>query len=99
MKAHHCHALGCDNPCPPKWLMCGDCWAQVPKSLQDDVYRTVKLRAKVVNASWAAWWRAQAKAIAHIAFLKEPNTIKRDAYLQREMAFAAKLEVAVGPHE
>ncbi len=91
--SHHCHALGCKAACPPRWLMCGPCWALVPADLQAEVYRTVKMRQKdAINASWAPWWRAQAKAIAHVAFLKAPEAEKRDRYLSRELAFADQLE-------
>lgn len=92
MSDHHCHALGCKQACPPRWLMCRECWASVPKPLQDEVYRTVGLRGSYVDANWAPWWRAQAKAIAHVAFLKAPNEQKRDAYLARELEFADQLE-------
>jgi hypothetical protein len=88
---HHCHALGCRRACPPRWLMCRQCWAQVPADVQAEVYRTVSLRGPSVDASWAPWWRAQAKAIAHVAHIREPNKQKRDAYLEREMAFADTL--------
>lgn len=90
---HHCHALGCKRSCPPAWLMCRSCWRLVPKELQDEVYRTVNLRDRShANATWAPWWRAQARAIAHVAFLKDPNEAKRDAYLARELAAADRLE-------
>lgn len=89
---HHCHALGCKRACPPRWLMCGVCWAKVPADLQAEVYRTVKLRGPRCNATWAPWWRAQAMAIAHVAHLVEPNEAKRDAYLAHALDFAARLE-------
>jgi hypothetical protein len=91
-REHHCHALGCKRACPPRWLMCRPCWSQVPKDIADEVYRTVRLRGPTVDASWAPWWRAQARAIAHVAHLREPNEAKRDAYLARELGFADKLE-------
>ncbi len=87
---HHCHALGCATACPP--LMCGPCWARVPPDLQREVYRTVRLRAEVIDASWAPWWRAQARAIAHVAFLKEPDVARRDDYLARAMSTADRFE-------
>jgi hypothetical protein len=90
--AHHCHALGCKKPCPPRWLMCRWCWAQVPKDIQSEVYRTVAQRGKMIDATWAPWWRAQARAIAHVAHLKEPNERRRDAYLEREMLVADRME-------
>jgi hypothetical protein len=89
---HHCHALGCKRVCPPRWLMCRQCWALVPSDLQAEVYRTVKLRNPDADATWAPWWRAQARAIAHVAFLVHPDVVKRDAYLAREMGFADELE-------
>jgi hypothetical protein len=52
----------------------------------------VALRGPHVDASWAAWWRAQARAIAHVAHLREPNEVRRDAYIAREMAFAKSLD-------
>lgn len=90
--SHHCHALGCKRACPPRWLMCRECWGLVPPVMAADVYRTVKLRGPVVDRTWAPWWRAQARAIAHVAFLKEPNEEKRNAYLAHAMSFAERLE-------
>ena len=92
MSAHHCHALGCKRVCPPRWLMCRECWARVPAEFQAEVYRTVKLRGPSADATWAPWWRAQARAIAHVAFLVSPNDAKRDAYLARAMATADRME-------
>lgn len=90
---HHCHALGCKAACPPKHLMCGPCWSKVPRDIQQEVYRTVELRSPDhIDATWAPWWRAQAKATAHVAHLREPNEPRRDLYLKRELAFADKLE-------
>lgn len=89
---HHCHALGCKAACPPRHLMCGPCWAKVPAPLQAEVYRTVKLRGPDCDASWAPWWRAQAKAIHHVAMLKEPSPAG-DGWLSRAIAFADELEV------
>lgn len=88
---HTCHALGCKRACPPRMLMCGPCWALVPRDLQVEVCRTVKLRGPLIDASWAPWWRAQAKAIAHVAHLTEPNEARRDAYLTSAMKTADKM--------
>jgi hypothetical protein len=92
LSEHRCHALGCKETCPPRWLMCACCWAKVPADLQAEVYRTVKLRGSRIDASWAPWWCAQAKAIAHVAMLVEPNKAKRDAYLADSESFASALE-------
>lgn len=72
--------------------MCRTCWSKVPRDIQSEVYATVGKRAKNVDATWAPWWRAQAKAIAHVAFLSAPDVAKRDAYLAREMKIADILE-------
>ena len=64
----------------------------MPVDLQDEVYRTVKLRGPDVDASWAPWWRAQAKAIAHVAFLSHPDVAKRDRYLKHELEIADQME-------
>ena len=92
MADHTCHALGCRNPCPPRHLMCGACWSHVPADLQREVYRTVGARGPTCDASWAPWWRAQARAIAHVAHLREPHERRRDAYIEKADKFAAMLE-------
>lgn len=89
---HHCHALGCNNYCPPRWLMCRTCWSKVPAAMAAEIYRTVGLRGSTVDKTWAPWWRAQAQAIAHVAFLVEPNIEKRDRYLKHALDFANELE-------
>lgn len=90
---HHCHALGCKRKCPPRWLMCKTHWSRVPPDLQREVYRTVKLRdMRSIDETWAPWWRAQAKAIAHVAFLEHPDVEKRNRYLARQMAVADQME-------
>jgi hypothetical protein len=75
--------------------MCKAHWSRVPPELQAEVYRTVKLRGDRTDATWAPWWRAQARATAHVAFLEEPNVQRRDAYLSRELRFAETLEARV----
>lgn len=92
MTTHTCHALGCKRYCPPAHLMCGPCWAQVPRAMQLEVYRTVRLRGPNCDASWAPWWRAQAKAIHAVAMKKEPDDAKGAKWLAHELAVAEKLE-------
>jgi hypothetical protein len=58
--------------------------------MQAEVYRTVKLRGRYVDATWAPWWRAQARAIHHVAMLTAPSP-KGALWLARELAFAEKL--------
>lgn len=74
-------------------LMCRDCWSKVPREIQDEVYATVGKRNKgAIDATWAPWWRAQAKAIHHVAMLKHPDAEMGSKYLAREMDFAKTLE-------
>jgi len=93
MSSHHCHALECKAPCPPKWLFCRPHWALVPKPLQDEVYRTVVLRGRDCDETWGPWWRAQAEAIAHVAVaegIRSPEW--KENYLDREHQIADELE-------
>lgn len=77
--------------------MCKPHWSKVPPDVQAAVYRTVKLRGPRVDRTWAPWWRAQAKAIAHVAHLDEPNEARRDAYLKHALDFADNLETRAKP--
>jgi hypothetical protein len=82
---HHCHAMGCRTACPPRHLVCGKHWAMVPADLQKLVYRCAAQRdGSAIDASWAPWWRAQARAIHAVL----------DRVLLREMAFSMRLEEA-----
>ena len=72
--------------------MCATCWRLVPPDLQAEVYRTVVLRGPTCDASWAPWWRAQARAIAHVANVCEPNAGWQTKYVARADAFADRLE-------
>lgn len=97
MSAHTCHALGCVKRCPPAHLMCRECWAQVPEDYQAEVYRAVRLRGDDVDESWAPWWRAQARAIHHVAMERDkraglPPDPRGAKHLKRELAFADSLE-------
>ncbi len=98
MSKHTCHALGCTKGCPPGHLMCRACWACVPPDMQAEVYSALRTRdTGAVDATWAAWWRAQAKAIHHVAMERDkldgrPVDPRGAKYLERELAFADSLE-------
>ena len=92
MTQHTCHALGCKAYCPPAHLMCFPCWRLVPRDMQTEVYRTVKLRGPHADASWAPWWRAQARAIHAVAMKRDPDEERGAAWLAHELAIADKLE-------
>lgn len=88
---HRCHVPGCEIPCPPRWLTCRSCWAQIPSDLQRAVYSTVRARGAHVDASWAPWWRAQGRAIAAVLRAKG-DTIAAEKHLTRELVFAERLD-------
>jgi hypothetical protein len=61
--------------------------------MQREVYRTVKMRGKYVDETWAPWWRAQAHAIAHVARMQYTDKSEAiDRVLKKELAFADQLE-------
>ncbi len=41
-KHHHCHAIGCVRPVPPKLLMCPGHWRLVPEALRAEVWRAYR---------------------------------------------------------
>ena len=65
----------------------------VPYDLQQEVYRTVKLRGKFVDKTWAAWWRAQAAATVFVLRQTHPEYETRiDKIEKNAKKFADKLE-------
>lgn len=95
---HLCHALHCTHPCERANLMCRTCWALVPPDVADTVYRTAKLRGPTCDATWAAWWRAQAIARAEVA-KAQGRKLDVDAWLAAQLATAKRLEARVGQPE
>ncbi len=87
--AHQCHAYRCGKPCPPRHLMCAPCWATVSPATQREVYRTVKLRGKGVDATWAPWWRAQSQAIKEAA---DAAGYDVSLLMERDRRMVARLE-------
>jgi hypothetical protein len=74
-------------------LMCSAHWRMVPSELQREVYRTVKLRGRAIDETWAPWWRAAHRAIAHVAFLEGKFDAQQEAtYIAREDAVAKEME-------
>jgi len=92
---HHCHMPTCTAKTPPRMLMCAKHWRCVPADVQRDVYATVGKRGKCVDATWAPWWRAQARAIDAALRAESSNTAwnaQADRLLAKELAFAETLE-------
>ena len=90
--SHHCHVPGCATATPPRLLTCPSHWAHVDPATQREVYRTVRLRGKTVDASWAPWWRASHRAIAQCLAADGWTPERVATWLDREMRFADTLE-------
>lgn len=90
--SHHCHVPTCKLPCPPRYLTCPPHWKLVPKDLQDEVYRTVGKRGKLIDETWAPWWRAQAKAIHAIMVAEGRDKERCDRWLEHEIQIADLME-------
>lgn len=46
MSQNRCFAKGCNRLIDEKMLMCGEHWYQVPKEIQDEVWRTYRARLR-----------------------------------------------------
>lgn len=78
--------------CPPAMLMCRPCWRLVPGDLQRKVYATVGRRSRSsTDATWAPWWRAQARATHAVLKVRRPDDENVERYLARELEFADTL--------
>ncbi len=73
-------------------LTCAPHWRLVPAELQREVYATVGKRGKLIDASWAPWWRAQAKAIHAIMQAEGRDAEKLAKWFEREMKTADQME-------
>lgn len=87
-----CKAIGCREAIGSQFLMCRGHWSKVPKELQDEVYRTFRARNSVMDATWAPWWRAQARAVA--AIHPWVNETAKELWLSHEESCAVRLERA-----
>lgn len=67
---HHCHAVGCANPCKPEFLMCPTHWGTVPLDLQKQVYATYRPGQCDDMDPSAAWHVAADAAIGAVALFE-----------------------------
>ena len=72
---HTCHAIGCDRPVAPRFLMCPTHWRMVPKHLQIAVYRHYRPGQEVDKQPSEAYLKA-AKAAIDAVYAKEQFSIK-----------------------
>ena len=89
---HRCHLPGCKTSCPEAWLFCAHHWRMVPRKLQQEVRDAVRIRGYHIDASWAPWWRAQAKATAAVLTKLGVVASEVERWQEQEMKFATRLE-------
>lgn len=93
MARHTCHAHGCNVPCAPRFLMCPPHWRMVPRDIQSNVYLAVGRRGPYIDETWAPWWRAAHRAIAHVALQEGIFTqAQHDDFVIAEDAVADQME-------
>jgi hypothetical protein len=64
---HTCHALGCETPCKPEFLMCLKHWRMVPLKLQQRVWATYRHGQCDDKSPSEQWHEAADAAIAAVA--------------------------------
>lgn len=65
--SHHCHAIGCEKPVPPRLLMCAQHWRMVPAHLQRLIWRVYRRGQEVTKTPSAVYLAAQAHVVAYVA--------------------------------
>ncbi|MEP0872453.1 hypothetical protein NDA01_21795 [Trichocoleus desertorum AS-A10] len=63
---HTCHAVGCDRPVEPKYLMCSKHWAMVPANLQTQVQQLYRPGQEVDKNPSPGYLNAARAAIAAV---------------------------------
>jgi hypothetical protein len=90
-----CSALGCSHACPEGSAspFCARHWAMLETTgYQGEIYDAMGRRNKRVDRTWSAWWRARARAIHYLGGQERPNPALARDWLQRELAFADRLD-------
>ena len=75
---HHCHAIGCNKPVPPKMLMCKRHWAMVPPPLRQEVWRHYR-PGQEVDKNPSPEYLAAAKAAIAAVCKAESDTLPKTA--------------------
>lgn len=84
--AHTCHALGCEDYCPPRHLMCGRHWRMVPPELQRGVWAAYRAGQEIDKRPSPAWHAAAEAAILAVFELEgKARAAKAPAAVQLEL--------------
>ena len=73
---HHCHIPGCSKVIEPKFLMCPGHWKQVPKDLQNEVYRHYRPGQEIDKQPSQGWILASRAAINAVTSIKPKMPIE-----------------------
>ena len=71
--SHKCHAIGCNKPCRPEYLMCGKHWGMLPKLRKESVLREYRKGQCQLDPLPSQQWHDAADAAIywiHIAELR-----------------------------
>lgn len=79
---HKCHAIGCETPCKPEYLMCPRHWKMLPKPRQRSVLREYRNgQCQLDPIPSPQWHDAADAAIYWIRIAEDKKEVER---LQRE---------------
>src|SRR5271163_2281815 len=71
---HHCHAVACETPVPPKMHMCLKHWCMVPKLVQDLIWHHYR-EGQEVDKKPSVEYIAMAFASVSCVAMKEGRTL------------------------
>lgn len=77
MSEHHCHAIGCEIPVPPKMFTCRRHWYMLPKAMRDEIWENYRPGQEIDKSPTGAYLVAACKARMYLAE-KEGKTDHRD---------------------
>ena len=83
MQEHHCHAIDCETPVPPRLLMCGPHWRMVPKRWKDAVWTAFRPGQEIDKMATREYLAAARGAINAVA-TKEGKPTRADPVLALE---------------
>jgi len=72
--SHHCHAHGCKRKVPPRMFVCASHWRELPKPLQQAIWREYREGQEVTKTPTVRYLAVQRRAVGYLAF--EPNDEK-----------------------
>lgn len=65
---HYCHAHGCTAKVPPRMFVCSSHWKQLPRKLQQAIYREYRPGQEVDKQPSTRYLAVQQHAVAVLAF-------------------------------